>query len=56
LAPLARPARAGRARPGGLAGEDLRGDHLGGFAVLRGEPVISQVQVDAVDSTEACMP
>jgi len=30
----------------GLADADLRADHLGGLAVLRGEPVIDQVQVD----------
>jgi hypothetical protein len=35
------------ARPGGTAGEDLRVDHLSGFAVLGREPVIGQVQVDA---------
>ena len=37
----------GSARPGGLAGEDLRVDHLRGLAVLGREPVIGQVQVDA---------
>jgi hypothetical protein len=35
-----------RARSGGLAGEDLRVDYLGGLAVPGGEPVIGQAQVD----------